>query len=192
MSIKDDVEYVKKELSSDEKVLESAFKLETFYKKYKVVILGIVGAVLLFVIATSVMDAVHASKLEAANQALLKLEKNPEDQAAMKALEENNPKLFELYRFSQAAKKQDTQTLTDLSSGQNDILADMSRYTKGAIVKVPVDSKLYKELSYFEEAYIAIKQGDVAKAKEKLTLIDERSPIAALARLLEHSTLKAK
>ena len=48
MSIKDDVKYVKTELSGDEKVLESAFKLETLYKKYKFVIWGAAAALVPF------------------------------------------------------------------------------------------------------------------------------------------------
>jgi len=67
----------------------------------------------------------------------------------------------------------------------------MSRYSAGAIEKKPVDSKLYKEMAYLEEAYVAIKAGDIVQAKNKLELIDERSPLATLAKFLEHSTLKA-
>ena len=57
MSIQDDVNYVKKELSGDEKVLESAFKLETLYKKYKFFVWGIVGAVLLFFVAQTALSS---------------------------------------------------------------------------------------------------------------------------------------
>ncbi|MDQ7085513.1 MAG: hypothetical protein Q9M36_11560 [Sulfurovum sp.] len=48
MSIKDDVNYVKKSLSSDEKVLESAFKLETLYRKHKVKLWGLAIALVVF------------------------------------------------------------------------------------------------------------------------------------------------
>ena len=191
MSIQDDVNYVKTELSSDEKVLESAFKLETFYKKYKTVIWGVVGALLLFFVVKTGMDAVHQSKLEAANQALLTLEQKPDDANALSILKEKNPPLYELYTLSQAAKKQDVAALKALNGSSNDIVADMSKYSVATIEKRPEDSKLYKELAYFEEAYIAIKAGDTQKAKNKLELIDERSSLSMLAKLLEHATLKA-
>ena len=45
MSIQSDINYVKSELSADEKVLESALKIETLYKKNKVLIWGVVVVV---------------------------------------------------------------------------------------------------------------------------------------------------
>jgi hypothetical protein len=192
VSIKDDVRYVKTELSSDEKVLESAFKLETFYKKYKVVIWGIAGALLLFFVVSTGMEALRQSKLESANEALLTLQNKPEDTQALAVLKENNPALYELYLFSSAVKKEDAKALLALEGSKNDILADMSRYTVGAMEKKPVDSKIYTEWAYLEEAYVAIKSGDIRTAKSKLELIDGRSSLSMLAKLLEHSTLKAK
>jgi hypothetical protein len=192
VSIKDDVNYVKTELSSDEKVLESAFKLETFYKKYKVVIWGVVAALLLFFVVSTGMEALRQSKLESANQALLTLQNKPDDANALSILKENNPALYEVYVFSQAARKEDVKTLSSLAGSKNAIIADMSRYTAAAIEKKPVDSKLYTELAYFEEAYVLLKKGEVEKAKAKLELIDGRSQLASFAKLLEHSTLKAK
>ncbi len=192
MSIKDDVNYVKTELSGDEKVLESVFKLETFYKKNKLSIWGLVAAILFYFVITMGMDAVHQSKLEAANQAFLTLQQKPEDKAALAVLKEKNPALYELYMFSKAAKAQDVKALAPIAKGKDEILADMSRYTVAAIEMKPVDSKLYKELAILESAYLDIKAGKVKKAKERLSLIDARSPLAAFAKLLEHSTLKAK
>ena len=192
MSIKDDVNYVKTELSSDEKILESAFKLETLYKKYKFPIFGTVGAILLYVVVSTGMDAVKQSRLEAANQALLTLQQKPDDASALSVLKEKNPALYELYSFSTAAKKQDLKQLSVLGNSKNGVIADMSRYSVGAIEKKPVDSAYYKELAYLEEAYVAIKAGNAAKAKEKLALIDERSSLSMLAKLLEHATLKAE
>lgn len=192
MSIKDDVKYVKTELSGDEKVLESVFKLESLYKKYKIVIWGVVGAALLFFVVTTGLSAVRQSKLETANQALLTLQNNPNDTEALSVLKENNPALHEVYIFSQAAKRKDIKRLADISESKNDIIADMSRYTVGAIEKKPVDSKLYTELVYLEEAYIKIKAGDMQEAKSKLALIDGDSSLSMLAKLLEHSTIKGK
>lgn len=192
MSIKDDMNFVKTELSGDEKILESAFKLETFYKKYKLPIIGTVGAILLYVVVSMGMEAVEKSRLEAANQALLTLQQKPDDASALTILKEKNPALYELYTFSTAAKKQDLKHLSALEESKNGVIADMSRYSVGAIEKKPVDSAYYKELAYLEEAYVAIKAGNITKAKEKLALIDERSSLSMLAKLLEHATLKVQ
>jgi hypothetical protein len=192
VSIQDDVKYVKRELSGDEKVLESAFKIEELYKKYKVVIWIVAAAIILFFVGSAVMDAMKQAKLEEANNAFLTLQTKADDAKALETLKKKNPALFELYTFSQAAKNSDAKVLNALTSSKNSIIADSSKYTASAIEKKPVDSKLYNEMALLEEAYISIKSGDVKKAKSKLELIGERSPLSMLARLLEHSTIKAK
>jgi len=192
VSIQDDVKYVKKELSGDEKVLESAFKLEELYKKNKYVIWAVVAAIILFFVGSTVMSAMQQAKLEKANSAFLTLQTKADDAQALETLKKQNPALFELYTFSQAAKTQDAKTLSSLASSKNSIIVDSSKYTAAAIEKKPVDSKLYKEMALLEEAYISIKAGDMKNARSKLELIDERSPLSMLARLLEHSTVKAK
>ena len=192
MSIQDDVKYVKSELSSDEKILESAFKLEELYKKYKLLIWGTVAAVVLFFVGSTAMEAIRDARLADANNAFLTLQKKPDDAAALKTLKEKNPSLFELFTFSQAAKKQDAGALKALASSKNEVIADSSRYVSATLEKKEAESKLYKEMAYLDDAYLALKAGKVAQAKEKLELIDERSAVAPLATLLKHATLKAK
>ena len=192
MSIKDDVNYVKKELSGDEKVLESAFKLETLYKKHKFKIWGVAAALVIFFGGKAIQESMHEAQLKTANEAFLVLQQNPTDKASFKILEENNPALLELFFYAQAVKNQDAKTLKTLSSSKNEIIADASAYTAGVLNKKPVDSILYKEMALFEEAYLAIGAGDAKTAKEKLELIDERSPLAVITGFLKHSIIKAK
>ena len=188
-----DIADVKKELSSDEKLLESAFKLETLYKKYKFIIWGIVAALLLFFAGTKIMEAMNQAKLEEANRAFLTLQGKSDDVSSLAVLKEKNPALYELFAYAQAAKNKDAKILSTLASSSNAVIADASKYTAAAIEKKPVDSKLYKEMALLEDAYLSIKAGDVKSAKAKLELIDERSSLSTLAQLLEHSTiLKAK
>lgn len=191
MSIKDDVNYVKKELSGDEKVLESAFKLETLYKKHKFKLWGVAAALVLFFGGKAIQETMHEAQLEKANEAFLTLQTESDDAAALQTLKENNPVLAELFSYVQAAKKQDAKALKALSASKNSIIADASAYTAGVVVKKPVDSVLYKEMALFEEAYVAIGAGDVKTAKAKLELIDERSPLAVITGFLKHSLIKA-
>ncbi|PHS42186.1 MAG: hypothetical protein COB07_00130 [Sulfurovum sp.] len=192
MSIKDDVKYVEKSLGNDEKLLESTFKLEALYKKHKFKIWAVIAAVVLYFAGQAVMTAMHEAKLVKANEAFLTLQSKSDDATAMKILKDNNPALFELYSFAQAAKKQDVKALESLTQSTNSVLADSSKYTAGVINRKPVDSKLYKEMALLQEAYLAIEAGDVTKAKDKLELIDERSPLGVIASFLRHSTIKAK
>ena len=192
MSIKDDVKYVEKSLSSDEKLLESTFKLESLYKKHKFKIWAVTAAIVLYFVGQAVMTEMKEAKLEKANEAFLTLQSKSDDASALKILQENNPALFELYSFAKAAKKQDINALESLSKSTNTVVADSSKYTAGALNKKPIDSKLYKEMALLEEAYLAIEAGDTNTAKDKLELIDERSPLGVIASFLRHSTIKAK
>ena len=191
MSIKDDVNYVKKELSGDEKVLESAFKLESLYKKYKFQLWGVAAALILFFGGQEVMTAMHEAKLVKANEAFLTLQSKSDDANALKVLKENNPALFELYNYAQAVKKEDIKALESLAGSQNNVIADASGYTASTLSKKSVDSKLYHEMALFEEAYLAILAGDVKMAQNKLELIDERSALSVIREFLRHSTIKA-
>jgi hypothetical protein len=191
VSIQDDVNYVKKELSGDEKVLESAFKLESLYKKYKFQLWGVIVVLILFFGGQAVMSALHEAKLVKANEAFLTLQSNSDDANALKVLQENNPALSELYTYAQAVKKEDIKALESLTSSSNSVIADASGYTAGVLKKKPVDSKLYKEMALFEEAYLAILAGDVKTAQNKLELIDERSSLSVIKEFLKHSTIKA-
>ncbi len=186
------IQDVKTELSGDEKVLESAFKLETLYKKYKYIIWGVSAAIVFFFLSQTIMQSMKEAKLEEANKAFLTLQKSPDNAEALATLKTKNPALFELYSFSKAAHSSDAKTLQSLASSKNEIIADASKYTVAVIDKKPVDSKLYAELALFEEAYLAIKSGDTASAKAKLELIDDRSALQMLTQLLEHSMIKAK
>ena len=191
VSIKDDVNYVKRELSGDEKVLESAFKLESLYKKYKFHLWGVAAALILFFGGQAMMDALHQGKLEKANKAFLALQNNSNDADALKVLKENNPALMELYTFSQAVQQQDVKALEALSSSSNSVISDTSGYTAAVLNKKPVDSKLYKEMALFQEAYLAITAGDIKTAQNKLELIGDRSSLAVITEFLKHSTIKA-
>jgi hypothetical protein len=190
LSIKDELEYVKEELSSDEKLLENAFKLERFYKKHKIKI----WAVLILVVGgfggKAIFDAYSEHKLNVANQALLTLEANPKDSKALEELKSNNPKLYSLYLYSTAIKNQDIKTLQELTNGDDKLILDLAKYHINILKNRAGESKYYKDLATLEKAYEYIKEGKKAKAKELLSMIDVQSPVANIANLLKHFTIE--
>ncbi len=192
MSVKDDVKYVKKELSADEQVLESALKLETYYNKYKRKIWTILILIVLVLFGKIIFDAVQNSRMNSANDALLTLQKDPKNSEALSALESNNPALYELYSYAEAVKSKDAKKLEELAKSKNSLIADVSQYTGQALASKSSDSAYYKEMSLVEDAYLALKAGKSDAAREKLELIDARSPVAPVADLLKHYTIKGK
>jgi hypothetical protein len=183
---------IKKELSGDEKVLENVFKLETLYKKYKFFLWALVIGLILFFIVRAYMQSVHVSNLAEANEAFLTLQTEAEDSKAIATLKEKNPKLFELFTYTQAIKNENLTVLKELSTSKNQVISDASMYVSSVLEKEPKDSKLYAEMTWLQQAYLAIKAGDFKLAKQKLNLIEEDTPLYTLASLLKHSTIKAK
>lgn len=190
MSIKDDVKYVKKELSADEQVLESALKLETLYNKYKYKIWTVLVIVVLFFVGKALMGTIQEAKLESANTAFAILQKDPKNSEALEVLRSKNPPLYELYSYAEAVKSKDPKQLDVLVASKNPLIADVSRYSSQVLESKSSDSVYYKEMSLIEDAYIALKAGNNKEAKAKLELIDARSPVAPVADLLKHYTIK--
>jgi len=192
VSIKSNIEYAGKELSGDEKMLESTLKLEAFYNKHKRLIWVAIAVVVAIFIINPIISMVDNMKLNSANEALLSLQKNHKDSEALKTLKSNNLALYELYIYSQAIKNSDIKALEGLSRSKNSLIADISNYHKNVLSSKSSESKNYKDMSMIEDAYIAIKAGERDKAREKLELIDSRSAVAPISDLLKHYTIKGK
>jgi len=192
VSLKDQAGFVKEALSGDEKILESAFKLEKLYKKHKFKLWAVVTLLVLFFGGKAGLQAYQNSKLHSANNALLVLQQDAEDTAAQNTLKENNPKLYELFRYMQAVKSKDSAALQKLSTSADSILSDISTYHAAILESTVVDSKYYQDLALVEEAFEALKSGKKEIARQKLALVGENSPVSSIARLLKHYTIKTK
>ncbi len=189
VSIKDELQHVKEELSGDEKILESAFKLERIYKKNKIFIWAAAILLIVGLGGNAAWKAYQQNKLKTANQAFLTLQSSPKDSAALKALEENNPKLYALYELSQALKDQSAEKIQSFAGSSDALVADMAKYHAAALASKPIDSVYYHDLTVVEEAYADLKAGKKSEAKSKLSLISENSPVAKIAQLLKHYTI---
>ncbi len=189
MSIKDGLNEIKEELSSDEKLLEQAFHLEKFYKKHKVKILGTLALVIVLGLGYSINNYLQQQKLLAANKALLTLQKDPTNKKALEELKSNNKKLYTLFVYSNAVDNENVKPLKSLK-GDDELLEDIINYHKAVLESKTTDSKYYYNLALIEKAYLLIKEGKKDKAKSILMQIPKNSPVAPVASMLEHYTIK--
>ncbi len=188
MDLKDGLNEVKKELSGDEKLLEQAFHLEKFFKKYKTPLIATAVVLVLALAGYKVNNYLENQRLERANSALLALDKNPKDSSALKELKENNPKLYALYSYSVAANAADKDSLNSLDKDSK-FLDDVVNYNLSLLNNSPKNSIYYKNLSIVEKAYLLIKDNKKSEAKNSLATIDKNSAVVPIARLLEHYTI---
>jgi hypothetical protein len=192
LDIKNSIEEVKKELTTDEQMLVSAFKLEKLYKKHKIKIFIVVGALVVFFGGRAIMDMIENNRLNSANEAYLALEKNPNDTKALETLKSKNPKLYELYTYKKAVKNRDTKALSTLSSSKNEFVSDMSHYHLSLFEKKPMESQIYRDFALIDSAVFYIRDGKINEAKNQLSVVDEKSPVYNISKLINHYTIKGK
>lgn len=192
LSIKDSINEAKEKFESDEKMLASAFKFEKFYKKYKLLVLGTVGAVILFFGGTAVMNMIEVQRLEAANEAYIKLSKDTKNVAALADLKEKNPILFELFEYKNAMENNNTEVLKTLSSSKNELISDIAGYHLAIMRGKEASSDLYAEVAVVNNAHLLIKQGKVSEANDELSAIEEKSPLYNISKIMKHYVIKGQ
>ncbi len=193
LGTKENIEYIKNELSNEEKFLESVIKAEKFYKKHKKKIVGIFMALVIASAGYVGYEMKVEHDLRVSNEAYQKLLQNPDDKEALQTLQSKNEKLYHLFLYQQAVKKKDKDALQKIAAGSDPILADLAKYHVAALDKdsaaldhYAIDSNaILRELAILDESYLMMNQKNIAKAREKLSKI-EKSPATPYALLLGH------
>lgn len=188
MSLKENVDYVKEELNSEEKFLESFVKIERFYKKYKVIIILALVVIIGLVIGLYVTKTIQDSNKVKANIAFNKLMQDPKDSEAKNQLKENSKQLYEVALYKQALENgnfNDTQLryFKQLVAYQKAL--DEQNIEKLNEVSMEKDF-LLKEFAIFNKALIQAQNGKFEDAKATLKLIPADSQVDDLATALKH------
>ena len=191
MSIKENVDYIKEELSSQEKFLENFVKGERFYKKYKTLIFAFIAIAILGGIGLVIKNNIDESNKLKANIAFNKVLQNSTDTQALEELKNTNEKLYEVALFLQAKKENKA---VDINIP---LLKELSKY-QVALANKNVDELtnlsmqndfLLKEFAIFNKALLLSNEGKYDDAKATLKLIPQTSKALELANLLNHYLL---
>lgn len=194
MSIKENMQTLKDELNSEEKLFESAFRTERFVKKYQKPLMGSVISLLLIVGGAIGYQAYDNARAESSNVALNTLLANPIDKNALNTLEEKNTKLYELYKLSKAIKESDIKSLELLQKSSSAEITDMATYEVAVLradhTALENYSKkqggMYQDMALLQTAVALIQKGDAKSAHNQLALIKEDSAIFPMAQMLSH------
>ena len=191
MSMKENVDFVKEELNSEEKFLEGSVKVERFFKKFKALIIGIVAILIVAFIAFNVKNYNDEKNTIAANIAFDKVIADPSDKEALNTLKESNKKLYEVALYLQA-KKEGEYPETNIT-----YLKELTQYQKAlsssdvsALNTLSMQNDfLLKEFAIFNKALILVNEGKYEEAKVALNLIQKSSKASELSSLLQHHLL---
>jgi hypothetical protein len=193
LSLKENIEAVKKELSAEEQFLESVVKAEGFWKKYKKLVIALGVGLVLLALGSAFYKSMKEKSLNASNEAFATLQKNPTDTEALETLKSKNPKLYELFLFSSEVKSADAEKLKALKATIKDpILKDLVSYQEASLSKKDLSAyavkqgSLLKELATLELVYTLFKDGKSKEAKAELAKIPETSQLHQIAQSFKH------
>jgi len=198
LSLKEDIDLVKEELSSEEKFFEKAVVTEKFVKKYKKVIIGSVVAVVVLVVGDITYEWNKQRTLNAANEALMQLQKSPHNESALAELQTLSPALYDVWRYSQAVVNQDAKELESLAGSQVLLIGDLSTYEAAQATQNKAQLEaysqkqgaIYRDLAQVEIAILDISKNNIKEAHAKLSMISENSPLSNIAKALMHYGVK--
>lgn len=194
LSIKENVEAIKDGLSSEEKIFATVVNLEKYYKKYKLIIWATVIAVVAYFIVSAVNASNEEERIEKANIAFTTLSQKGDNPEVLAVLKKNSKALYDLYRFHEAMKHADVQTLKSLRSSKAFAIADMAKYqyamlsgdNKALLNYINGGAIYFKDIAILNAASTYIKQSKIKEAKKLLNKIDARSPFFEQAEMLMH------
>jgi predicted negative regulator of RcsB-dependent stress response len=186
MSLKENVDFIKKEINTEEEFLVGFVKLERLYKKYKFLIILIVVLSVGGFIGIKINDYFNQQANIKANIAYDKLLKNPNDTKALAVLKDTNIKLYNIMVFLNSNKE--TTNINSL------FFKDLSEYivalNKSDITKLNSltlkQNFILKEYAILNKAFLETQNKEYNKAKRTLKGISISSPVSKLANSLRH------
>ena len=193
MGTQENIDYIKKELSNEEKFLESLIKAEKFYKKYKKPFIALGVAAVVAAVGYVGFEMKKEHDLKVSNQAYERLLQNSGTKEDIEVLKSKNPKLYTLYLYHQALQKRDLKALETLAKSEDAVIADLASYHLYALKKDEPGLKryssqesVYKDMAKLDDAYLLYTQKSIDEAHQRLATIQKSSPAAPYALLLRH------
>jgi len=187
MSLKDDVNYIKNELSNEEKFLENFVRAERFFKKYKNFILFLLVVLVVGTIGYFIKKSIDKTNLYDANVALNSYLET-KDKKDLEVLKTKNKNLYEVALYLEAKK--------DLKGADISLkyLKDILDYQVAVLnaneneldVLAKKSDFLLRDYAIFNRALILVNDKKYEEAKELLNQISKESRASELSNLLKH------
>jgi len=189
LSLKENVNAIKEELSTEEQFLESVIKAEGFWKKYKKILIAVAVLVVVGLLAKVVMSYMQERNLEASNKAYNVLLKDSNDASALATLKSTNPKLYEMYLFKNSMARNDVSVLEKNQADIKDpILKNLMTYQIDSLNRKvsAVDAGVAQEFALVQEGYLLLKENKVKEAQAKFSQVSPESSLRSLVSNLKH------
>jgi hypothetical protein len=189
MSLKENITSIKEEISTQEQFFENFFKVEKFYKKYKMVIFGVVIAIFLAIVFFSVKNYIDSENLIKSNDAYNKVMAKNDDKTSLDELKNANEKLYNIALFQISKDKTsapDIEYLSDIALYNDAVKKGDIAALDGMILK---QDFLLKDFAIVSKTLILIEKEDYKKAKETILKINPKSRVVPISDMLQHFLL---
>lgn len=188
MSIKENLQVVKEEISSDEKMLESVFRIEAFIKKYKFLFIALIVAGLGWIAWLYASDYLKEQKAIKSTALMEKIQSNVEDESAWNELKKENAPLYEMMRFSYAIKNNNIQELEQMKNSSNPFISSYSNYEVASLTEnfSSLKDGDFSDLALLQEGYLLVSKKDYTQALSKLNGISNTSELKDFALRIGH------
>lgn len=187
MSLKDNMDFVKEGLNSEEKFLESFVRVERIFKKYKLIIISAVVLIVLALVAIYLTSYFKEQNKIKANIVFQELLKNPNDEKALETLKGLNVNLYDIILYSQRNSKKDISINAKFFKELYAYEKAMKEQNATKLGDLSMENDfLLKEFAIFNKALILAENGKYKESKDALKLIPETSQVKDLVALLNH------
>lgn len=188
MGLKENINAVKEEISTEEQFLEGMIKGERFFKRNKKYIIAALVLLAFGAGGYAINDVMAGARLKASNVAYQALLKDANNTSALETLKVKNPKLYQMFVFETALAKGDVEALKSVSlSKDNPILADLATYQLSQLdANATPKGELLSGMVLLQEGYELLKEKKVEEARLKFAQIEASSPLKQIAKNLEH------
>ena len=187
MGIKENLQAVKEEISTEEQFLEGMIKSERFFKRNKKYLLAILVVCVVGSIGYSIQTMMETDRLKQSNEAYMTLLSDPSNAQALSILKQKNDKLYTMYELQLALTTNDKDVLTRLSNATDMVVSAIASYGLSQVDKQSVPKgELFAGMVALQEGYALLKDAKINEAKVKFAQIDINSPLKQVAQNLEH------
>jgi len=187
LGIKENLQAVKEEISTEEQFLEGMIKSERFFKRNKKYLLAILVVCVVGSIGYSIQTMMETDRLKQSNEAYMTLLSDPNNAQALSLLKQKNDKLYTMYELQLALTTNDKDVLMRLSNATDTVVSAIASYGLSQVDKQSVPKgELFAGMVALQEGYALLKDAKINEAKVKFAQIDINSPLKQVAQNLEH------
>lgn len=181
---------IKQEFEQDEKILESAFRLERLVKKYKYYLIALVVLIVAWVGYRSVYGVMTENKAQKINALYTELTQNPDNTLLQDQLQAESKGLYDLYtlmRIDLAQEGAETH-LKELVDSPNPLVRELATYELASLKQENLSqvSGVMADFAKIQQAYLYLSKNQIPEARKELESIGLDSALYGIASQMKH------